>query len=252
VSAPRATLVLVHGPGLGPWTWTDRIVPRLEALGLRCFAPDLHDAWPEPGWTPRSARVPLGHYVDRLHAVVERLPGPRILVGHSMGARIVEGLVARGLRDGAVLVAPAPPAGLGAAARALAARHPAALARALLARRPLLWFGEPGRADPRRVREALLHPGASDALAAGVAARLRDESLAACVGWLRPGPPLPAGVPVLLIGGREDPLVTPAALRHAGAALGAPARLVPHAGHLPLLGEAGEAVARHIGRWLLD
>jgi pimeloyl-ACP methyl ester carboxylesterase len=252
VSAPRATLVFVHGPGLGPWIWTGRLVPHFESLGMRCFAPDLHEAWPQPGWTPGNARVPLARYVERLHAVLAGLPGPKILVGHSMGARVVERLMARGLRDGAVLIAPAPSTGLEAGARALAARHPASLARALLARRPLLWFGEPGRAEPGRVRELLLHPGAPDALAAEVAARLRDESFSACLDWLRPGPPPVPGVPVLLIGGREDPLVTPSALRRTAAALGAPARLVPHAGHCPMLGDAGSTVARHIERWLLD
>lgn len=252
MSAPRrATLVLVHGPFLGPWIWDEHVRPCAEALGLRCFAPDLHEAWPTPGWSPAVARLPLERYVDRLHAVLERLPGPRILVGHSLGARVVEALVARGLRDGAVLVSPTPPEGLEAAARALVARRPGAAARALLARRPVLLFGEPGRPDPARVRELLLHPGAPDALVAEVAGRLRDEPFAACFDWLRPAPAPPADVPVLVLAGRDDPLVTPAALRRAASVRGASAHAIPHAGHCPMLGAAGAALARHLERWLL-
>jgi len=250
----RATAVFVHGPGLGPWVFTEHLVPHLESLGMRCFAPDLHEAWPTSNWSPRVARLPLARYADRLHALLATIPGPVILVGHSMGARVVESLVLRGAHDGAVLIAPTPPEGLLEQARLLAARHPLAFARAALARRPMLLFGEPAHADPDRVRGLLLHPGAPAALAAQVAARLRDESLVACLDWLRPRPlpPRSLRVPMLAIGGREDPLVTPAALRRAAAAWGATAHVVPHAGHCPMLGQTGAVVARHLERWLFD
>lgn len=253
-AAHRATLVLVHGPCLGPWIWAEHLVPRLEALGLRCFAPDLHEAWPRAEWSPAVARVSIERYAQRLHGLLAPLPGPRILVGHSMGARVVEALVERGLHDGAVLVSPTPPDGLEAQARGLAARWPAAFARALIARRPLLMFGEPGRPDPARVRALLLGPRASDALVGRVAAALRDEPFAACLGWLRPRPAAARGarVPVLAISGRDDPLVTPAALRRTAAAWDAVAHVIPHAGHCPMLGPAAETLARHIERWLLD
>jgi pimeloyl-ACP methyl ester carboxylesterase len=252
--APRATLVFVHGPCLGPWTWHEHLVPHFEALGLRCFAPDLHEAWPEPAWSARVARLPLARYVERLHGVLARLRGPTILVGHSLGARVVEGLVARGHTDGAVLVAPTPPQGLEAEARRIAARHPLPFARALVARRPLLMLGEPGRPDPARVRELLLGPRASAALVVRTAGALRDEPFVACLDWLRARPPAPraAPVPVLVVAGRDDPLVTPTALRRAAAAWGATARVVPHAGHCPMLGDAAPVLARHIERWLFE
>ncbi|MEI7443441.1 MAG: alpha/beta hydrolase [Burkholderiales bacterium] len=251
----RATVVLVHGPCLGPWIWRDAVVPHLESLGLRCFVPDLHETWPRPTWSGAVARVGIARYVERLHATLADLTGPVILVGHSLGARVVEGLIERGHRDGAVLVSPTPPQGLEAEARALATRHPAALARALVARRPRLLLGEPDRPDPARVRDWLLGPRASDELVARVAASLRAEPFAACLDWLRPSPvPVPrdAGVPVLALAGRDDPLVTPAALRRAAAAWNAVAHVLPHAGHCPMLGPSGITLARHVERWLFD
>ena len=252
--AARATVVLVHGPCLGPWIWAEHLAPRLEAAGLRCFAPDLHEAWPCAGWSPAVARVSIERYAQRLHGLLARIRGPRILVGHSMGARVVEALVGRGLHDGVVLISPAPPDGLEAQARSLAARWPAALARALFARRPLLLLGEPGRAEPERVRALLLGPRAPDALVERVAASLRDEPFAACRQWLQARPPLPRAlrVPVLAISGRDDALVTPAALRRTAAAWGASAHVIPHAGHCPMLGAPGAALARHVERWLLE
>ncbi len=251
---PRATVVLVHGPCLGPWVWDEHLVPCLEALGMHCFAPDLHEAWPRADWSPAVARVSIERYAERLHGLLAQVPGPRILVGHSMGARVVEALMARGMHDGAVLISPAPPDGLEARARSLASRWPAALARAVLARRPLLLFGDPGRPDPARVRALLLEPRAPDALVERVAASLRDEAFAACLGWLRsrPAPPRELRVPVLAISGREDPLVTPAALRRTATAWDAVAHVIPHAGHCPMLGPAGATLARHVERWLLD
>jgi pimeloyl-ACP methyl ester carboxylesterase len=251
---PRATLVLVHGPCLGPASLADTLVPRLEPLGLRCVVPDLHDAWPTRGWSARVARLPLERYVDRLHGAFGALPGPRLLLGHSMGARIVERLVLRGWHDGAVLIAPAPPEGLEVAARELARRAPLAAARALIERRPARLFGEPGCADPRRVARLLMPPGAPKALADRLAGQLRDESFAACLEWLRPhaAPPPELRVPVLAIGGRDDPLVSPALLRRAAAVWHAAAHLVPHAGHCPMLGEGAAAIAGHVGRWLDD
>jgi pimeloyl-ACP methyl ester carboxylesterase len=248
----HATLVFVHGPMLGPWTWTDRLVPHFEGLGWRCFAPDLHEAWPGRAWTPPVARLPLSRYVDRLHGALEAVPGRKILIGHSMGARIVEGLIERGAHDGAVLIAPAPPEGQEAAARAIAARDPVPFARALLARRPLLCLGEPGHPDVARVGRLLLHRGAPRAAAERLAARLRDESFAACLSWLQPRPPPPRSLrlPVLMIGGREDPLLPVPVLRRTAVAWNAVAQVVPHAGHCPMLEEGWIAVAGHLGRWL--
>ena len=252
-----ATLVFVHGAFLGPWIWGEHLVPHFEALGLRCFAPDLHQAWPQAQWSASIARCPIECYTDRLHGMLAQLSGPKILVGHAMGARIVEGLIERGARDGAVLIAPTPPEGLEAEMRELLMRYPASLSRMVVARRPRLMFGDPVRADSERLSQLLLSPGDarhSGELADLLAARLRDESFAACRDWLRPSPmsDVLRTMPVLAIGGREDPLVTPAVLRHAAALWGATAQVVPHAGHLPMLGAGAMTVARHIERWLFD
>jgi len=252
-----ATLVFVHGAFFGPWIWAEHLIPHFESLGLRCFAPDLQAAWPEAQWSASVARVPMARYIDRLHRMLVQFNGPKILVGHAMGARIVEGLIERGARDGAVLIAPTPPQGLEAAMRELLMRHPAALSRMLLERRPRLMFGDPAHADAERLSQWLLSPEAirsSSGLAELLAARLRDESFTACRDWLRPS--TLSGVlrtmPVLTIGGRDDPLVTPTALRHAAAQWAATAHVVPHAGHLPMLGPGAISVARHIERWLFD
>lgn len=246
-------LVFVHGPCLSPWIWTHQLVPYFESRGVSCFAPDLHAAWPQPDWSPEVRRLPLSRYVDRLHGMLSEWRGNRILIGHSMGARIVQGLVSRGYRDGMVMIAPPPAHGGLASLRRLARAHPARFLRAWAERRPLWCFGPPGEPQVSAVRELMLSPMASDELVRSLASVLRDESFTACMQWLGRSPwPVDAAVPALVIGGREDPWVPVAALRHTAAAWQATAQVIPHAGHCPMLGDTALTVARHIERWLFD
>lgn len=246
-------LVFIHGACLGPWIWTHKLVPYFESRGLRCFAPDLHAAWPSPDWSPEVRRLTLARYVDRLHGLLGSWPGHRILIGHAMGARIAQGLVARGYRDGLVMIAPPAQEGGLQPLRALARAHPARFMRAWAERRPRLCFGPQGQPHEGAVRELLLHPGASAAQAHSVATALRDESFSACMQWLGRSPwPIDPQVPTLVLGGREDPWVPLTALRHTAAAWQATAHVIPHAGHCPMLGETGLSVARHIERWLFE
>lgn len=246
-------LVFIHGACLGPWIWTHKLVPYFESRGLRCFAPDLHAAWPSPDWSSEVRRLTLARYVDRLHGLLGSWPGHRILIGHAMGARIAQGLVARGYRDGLVMIAPPAQEGGLQPLRALARAHPARFMRAWAERRPRLCFGPQGQPHEGAVRELLLHPGASAAQAHSVATALRDESFSACMQWLGRSPwPIDPQVPTLVLGGREDPWVPLTALRHTAAAWQATAHVIPHAGHCPMLGETGLSVARHIERWLFE
>jgi len=251
--ASGTLLVLLHGPFLGPWVWTETFRAHFEARGLRCFAPDLHEAWPHAQWSPAISRLPLNRYVERLHGLLSQWPGNRILVGHSGGARIAQHLVARGLRDGLVMIAPPPVEGLTPVLREQAQHHPIRFARAWHERRPLLCFGAPAAPDPALVRQWLPHPDAPAKLTRAVAAQLRDEPFHACLQALGRAdlPPDPT-VATLVIGGRQDSLVPVDRLRHTAAQWQARTHVIARAGHCPQLGDSGLTVARHIERWLLE
>jgi len=77
--------VLVHGAWHGAWCW-DKVVPLLERAGHKAIALDL------PGHgrddTP-IAQVTFDAYCNKVREIVEAQPGSVILVGHSMGGRVV-------------------------------------------------------------------------------------------------------------------------------------------------------------------
>jgi pimeloyl-ACP methyl ester carboxylesterase len=77
----KPTFVLVHGAWQGAWAW-DTIVPRLKAAGHDAIAVDLpgngHDQTP-PG------DVNLDRYAQHVASIIDKIEGPIVLVGHSMG-----------------------------------------------------------------------------------------------------------------------------------------------------------------------
>src|SRR5260370_18022917 len=80
-----STYVLIHGSWHGAWRWY-KVVPRLEQAGHTALAIDL------PGhgrdWTPPQD-VSMQTYVDRVCGVLDTLPEPAILVGHSRGGIVI-------------------------------------------------------------------------------------------------------------------------------------------------------------------
>ncbi len=77
-------VVLVHGGFLGPWSWVD-VVTALDARGIVTAVPDL----PSIG-DPTEA--PLGDFyadADAVRRVLDALPPPVLLCGHSYGGAVI-------------------------------------------------------------------------------------------------------------------------------------------------------------------
>lgn len=81
-------VVLIHGAWAGAWVW-DRLIPLLQAAGLRTFAVDLPGNGTDA--TPASD-VSLALYVAHVGEVLARLGRPASLVAHSGGGLIASAL----------------------------------------------------------------------------------------------------------------------------------------------------------------
>lgn len=110
------TIVLIHGAWLNAHSW-EGFKARYEAAGHRVIASD----WPyddrPPGALrdapdPRLPTLTQRQIVDHYQRIVEALPEEPILIGHSLGAVIVQHLLDRGLGAAGVAIDPAPTPGV--------------------------------------------------------------------------------------------------------------------------------------------
>ncbi len=83
MSAPQATIVLVHGAWHGSWCW-ERVTPLLEARGFIVRTVDL----PSVG-SPPDPRTDLSADAAAVEAVVDTCKTPVVLCGHSYGGMVI-------------------------------------------------------------------------------------------------------------------------------------------------------------------
>lgn len=82
---PMSTFLLIHGAWHGSWCW-HKVVPRLEKRGHTVIAPDLPSLGRDR--TPVN-RVSLAMWREHVCGIVDSVPEPVILVGHSRGGIVI-------------------------------------------------------------------------------------------------------------------------------------------------------------------
>lgn len=212
------TFVLIHGAWHGGWCW-GKVASLLEAAGHAVVAPDVQEASLEAA-------------ADRILRILDALPGPAVLVGHSMGGAIASQaaeyrpekiallayLCAYLLRDGESMAE---------AAR----RDPASESRECIVVSPdraqMTLAGE-------RVGE-IFYAGCSEADAAWAKARLSPQATAPWRARLRLSPERFGRVPRVYIECLRDRAISPAFQREMYTALPCREVFTLDAGHSPHL-----------------
>jgi non-heme chloroperoxidase len=242
----RAPLLFVHGAYVGAWCWEEHFLPWFAARGFPAHALSLrgHGA---SGGRERLHEFGLADYADDVAQVAGALGGAPVLVGHSMGALVVQKYLERGGVAGAVvLLCPVPAYGL----------MPATLALAWT--RPALFLGiqslaSGGRAPLEVLAQAMFANEIEPERLARYLRRMQREShraLADMAGFGLPQPWRAHRPPTLVLGASRDALI-PAVHAQASAALcGAEYRLVGGLGHAAMLEAEWERAARAIAGWL--
>jgi pimeloyl-ACP methyl ester carboxylesterase len=193
----RPPLLFVHGLGHGAWCWDEHWLGEAAAQGWAAHAVSLRGHGGSGG-RDRIRRWTFRDYVhDVLQAIVD-LPAPPVLIGHSMGALIVQRVLERyPAAPGAVLVAPAgtPAQGLETGLR-LSARKPGKGLR-FLAFQPITL-------DPDDLFSKRMDPAEAQRLAS----LQGPESPLAQYQITLPRRPRTARCPVLVLGGGDDALIS--------------------------------------------
>ena len=244
----RPPLLFVHGAGHGAWAWDEHFLEFFAAHGFDAYALSLRGHGESPG-RERLSRTSIADYASDVHDAAAGLPDVPVVVGHSLGARVVMKYLEAHGAPAAALLAPMPRFGMLATFARMFSDHPRLAMRALLA-------GKPGRllGAPQLAREIHFSPELDEELVREYASRQGPESARALRQLLYVQPDRARirerGVPLLVIGGSADYLVRPAATRRIARTYGAEVKIVPGVAHCMLLDARWRDVAGTLLEWL--
>lgn len=240
-------LLFVHGGYCDAWCWEPYFLPWFAARGYPAHAVSLRGHGASAGAETLLISGLVDYEADVEYAA-SLLGEPPILIGHSMGAAVVELILAKRPVRGAALLAPLPPAGLLSIATRLATQHPDYLAQmtsfdpsrvsaAVLDTLRPFYFSD--RMDPRVLAEAARHLNRESPRA------LFDLSLR--LHWALPQSAPPA---LFVLGAEGDRICVPEDVHATAQHHGVEAVIVPGLAHMLMLEPAYETAATPLLKWL--
>lgn len=119
----KPPLLFVHGGYCDAWCWEPYFLPWFASRGYAAHALSLRGHGSSGGRESMFV-ASLDDYIADVEHVAASLPSPPVLIGHSMGAAIIERMLATRPVRAAALLAPVPPGGLGPVAHRLMAWQP--------------------------------------------------------------------------------------------------------------------------------
>jgi pimeloyl-ACP methyl ester carboxylesterase len=242
----KPTLLFVHGGYCDAWCWEPYFLPWFAERGYASYALSLRGHGASAGRDSLFV-ASLDDYVADVERVRSGLPSPPILIGHSMGAAIIERLLGTHDVRAAALLAPVPPAGLGPVASRLLAWQPEYLVNmhrldaphlagnALAALRPM-YFSD--AVAPEILALAVTHVSAESPRA------ILDLTLPLAHARTR------SSARIFVLGVAGDRIATPEDVRATALFYDATATIVPGLAHMMMLERGWETVAQPLLEWL--
>jgi len=248
-STRRTPVVLVHGAFVAAWCWQRHWMDYLAGQGYTVVAPSLRGHGHSEGGD-RLDHAGIREYVADLRAVVETLPGPApVLVGHSMGALVVQRYLEQHPAAAAVLMAPIPREGLAGSTLRMMVAEPLMFAQFGL----MQTFGS-GLVDADIARRAVFSDQLPDTEVAALTRKVQRESQRALFDmhlyadsrpW-RVGP----SVPVQVLAAGDDQLFRRSEIRSVAERWDADYRCLDGMGHAMMLEPEWQAPADAMLGWL--
>ena len=243
----KPPLVFVHGGYCDAWCWEPYFLPWFASRGYPSYALSLRGHG-SSGGAESLVVAGLDDYEADVEHVAGSLSAPPVFIGHSMGAAIVERIVAKRPVRGAALLAPVPPSGLLPMAARLAAANPEYLmqmnaldptrlsAQLLEALQPYYFSDD---VAPQILAEAPNHLNAESPRA------LFDLSLR--LHWALP---TTNGRPVFVMGAAGDRISVPDDVRATARHHGVTPVIVPGLAHMLMLERKWKVAAEALEGWL--
>ena len=240
-------LLFVHGAYCDAWCWDLHILPWFAAAGYEAHALSLRGHGKSPGREALES-LSLADYVDDVAQVVASLPARPVLIGHSMGATLVDRLISEEAFPAAALVCPIPPSGL-----------MASLTRLWWSRPDFFWHAQKlhhGALDPvalSTLREFYFTPNVPQEVLADAMRHLSPESPRAVMelAWRGAAPPQAApGTPLRVFAAGADVLFTAAEAQATAARHGTEAIVLADLPHMLMLESGWELLAESLDAFI--
>jgi len=240
-------LLFVHGGFVSASCWGEHFLPYFSRRGFDCHAVDLSGHGLSEG-RERLDAFGLDDFTDDVAQVAASLERPPVLIGHSMGAAIVERFLERRPAPAAVLLSPVPVMGTLASTMKLALTEPAFFTEVTRASR-----GQYTEKTLKVVRDVYYSPDMEPLALLALQRHFQPESTQAVtdlslLGWRLPR--RRATLPTLVVGGECDTVFPPDLLHFTAARWKAKVVVVPRAGHTIMLDVHWKAAAERIAHWL--
>jgi pimeloyl-ACP methyl ester carboxylesterase len=244
-AAPHAPLLFVHGAYVGAWCWEAHFLDWFAVRGYAAHAVSLRGHGGSAGRRELND-FGLADYAEDVARAVESLPQAPVLIGHSMGAMVVQKYLEKAEAPAAVLACPVPSYGLMPSSVRLAWTRPALFAG-------LNAVASGGRASPEVLEEALFAGAIGPERLEQCYQRMQRESRRALLdmsGWGLPSLFRAVRAPTLVLGAEKDNLIAHGEARATASMIGADYRLLAGLGHAIMLDEGWESAAEAILGWL--
>lgn len=242
----KPPLLFVHGGYCDAWCWEPNFLPWFASRGYPSYALSLRGHGTSGGRESLFV-AGLDDYVADVEHVAGTLAAPPVLIGHSMGAAVVERMLTTRPIRAAALLAPIPPGGLGPVASRLLIWQPEYivnmqrldaphLAGDILAALRPMYFSD--NVEPAILAEAVAH------LTIESPRVLMDLTLR-----LHDGRPV-APAPIFVLGARNDRISTPSDVNATASLYRAKSLIVDGLAHMLMLERGWMTVAEPLLAWL--
>jgi non-heme chloroperoxidase len=230
---------------VGAWCWEEHFLDWFAERGYEAHAVSLRGHGASAG-RERLDEFGLADYAADVARAAAALDAPPVLVGHSMGALVVQKYLERETAAAAVLACPVPNYGLLPSSMSLAFTRPQLFAG-------MYAVASGGRASPEVLGEALFAGCVEPQRFLRIYARMQRESRRALMDMSGFGLPSffrAARSPTLVLGAERDSLIGHGEAQTTARLLGAEYRLLAGLGHAIMLDQGWESAAEAILGWL--
>ena len=244
----KSPILFVHGAWHAAWCW-ENFLPYFADRGYAAYAVSLRGHGASEGRDGLCWYSAAYDYVADIAQVIQTLPHPPILIGHSMGGYVVQKYLETHEATAGILLASAPVSGLFGFVMRFGFRHPWPLLKS-----QLLLNSWHLIETPELAKDAFFSPQMPSAEIARHFARLQPESLRVVLEMTLLNLPRPKQVqtPMLILAAENDRVFSVAEEQATANAYGTEVVVFPDMAHDMMLEPNWQQVADCVLNWLRE